>query len=56
MKVEQKVAEKETEWWVTHIPDTVTECGPYTTHREADDAKRGLKKFFAMIEKDIRKL
>ena len=33
-------------WWITGVPDDITECGPYDTRAEAEDILRGLSRFF----------
>jgi len=39
------------EWWITGVPDTVTECGPYDTRAEAADDMRGLARFFKYADR-----
>ena len=31
-------------WWITGLDDC-DDCGPYTTHAEAEDDRRGLERF-----------
>lgn len=33
-------------WWIVGIPDSITECGPYSTKAEAEKTRRGLGEFF----------
>ncbi|MFZ5832273.1 MAG: hypothetical protein ACOY3P_19480 [Planctomycetota bacterium] len=33
-------------WWITGVPDTVTECGPYQTKALAESDRRGLERTF----------
>ena len=40
------LARHEDGWWITKVPDTVTEVGPYDTKVEALDTRRRLRSFF----------
>lgn len=39
-------------WWIKGLPGPdVKYAGPYDTRKEADDDRRGMDRFFRMIEK-----
>jgi len=38
-------------YWITGVPDSITECGPYDTLKEAQEDLRGLKRFFSKEER-----
>lgn len=38
-------------WWITGVPDTVMEYGPYDTKAEAAGDMRGLANFFRRLAK-----
>ncbi|MFC1597405.1 hypothetical protein ACFL5Q_05635 [Planctomycetota bacterium] len=33
-------------WWITNIPDTITEAGPYDTKKLAERDMHGMGQFF----------
>lgn len=33
-------------WWIIGIPDTISECGPYSTRAEAEADRVGMSRFF----------
>ena len=45
-----KVVKKDDGWWVTNIPDTVTENGPYDSRPEAVETRDGLARLFKALD------
>ena len=38
--------QQDTSWWITGLPDTDPDCGPYETKQEAESDRRGLARFY----------
>ena len=34
------------EWWIVNVPDSISECGPYDTRKDAETDRIGLVRFF----------
>lgn len=46
-----KIVRREDGFWITRVPDSVAECGPYETRSEAVEDRDGMKAFFENLEK-----
>ena len=51
-KTEMTLQKRKDGWWILHVPDSITEYGPYDTKDEAEEDRVGLARTFQMLDAD----
>ena len=49
-EAEMHVVQRPDGWWIVDVPDTVSECGPYGTRKDAERDLRGMQRFYQSVD------